>query len=60
MTRYNNSVITKEDFRKEIERRDREKLDRIARSKSINKQWLAHIVGYDVDYDSVPAHNQDE
>jgi hypothetical protein len=58
--RWDNSFITEEDFRKERARRDRELLDRISQSKSLNKQWIAYINGFDSDYDSVPALNQDE
>jgi len=54
------AVITPEDFRRERARRDREELNRIASSKSLNKQWIAHINHFDVDYDPNPAPNQDE
>jgi len=53
-------VVTPEDFAREIAKRNREKLDRIARSKSLNKQWVAHINGFDVDYTPNPAPGQDE
>jgi len=55
-----NTFITPEDFRRELARRDREALNRIASSKSLNKQWVAHINGFDVDYIPNPAPNQDE
>lgn len=50
MSRITGSVITPEDFKRERARIDRELLDRIAKSKSVNKIWLADSLGFDVDY----------
>lgn len=56
--RYNGSVITPEDFKRERERRDNHLLARFA--KKLNGRWLATINGFDVDYDSVPMSGQNE
>lgn len=50
MSRSNGAVVTPEDFKRERAKRDRELLNRIANSKSVNKQWLADSLGFDVDY----------
>lgn len=60
MSRYNNSVVTKEDFKRERDRRDKELLEKISRSKSINKRWLAYKLGFDSDYQPNPALGQNE
>ena len=57
---YTGAVITPEDFRRERERRDNQKLESIAKSRSLNKQWIAHKEGYDVDYVANPAKGMDE
>ena len=57
---YNNAVITEEDFKRERAKRDREILNRISSSKSLNKKWIAHLNGYDVDYIANPAQGQTE
>lgn len=50
MTRYNGAVITAEDFKRENSLLENRILSNIERSKSINKLWLAHCKGFDVDY----------
>jgi hypothetical protein len=55
-----NVFITEEDFRKERSRWDREDLNRIDNSKSLNKLWMAYVNGFDSDYDPVPAPGQNE
>jgi hypothetical protein len=56
--RYNNSVVTREDFERELRKMDNEKLSRYSRS--INSKWLAYINGYDSDYDANPKSGQTE
>ena len=60
MSRINGSVITPEDFERERKLRDNSLLKRISKSKSVNKKWIAEVNGFDVDYDNVPAKNQNE
>jgi hypothetical protein len=58
MSRYNNSVVTPEDFMREIEKRDRTLLERL--SKKLNGRWIAYCLGYDGDYDATPAQGMNE
>jgi hypothetical protein len=51
-------VVTPEDFKKEIEKRDSKLLERL--SKKLNGRWIAHCLGYDVDYDANPAVGMNE
>ena len=60
MTRFNGAVITPLDFKREITKRDNELLERISKSKSVNKKWIAEVNGFDADYDRVPAMDQNE
>lgn len=60
--RYDGAVVTPLDFKQERERRDRKLLDRISKSKSLNKIWLADSLGFDVDYtpdEREPQKNED-
>jgi len=46
--KYNNAIITEEDFRRERERRDNEILERI--KGRINSKWMGYVRGFDTDY----------
>jgi hypothetical protein len=56
--RYNNSVVTEEDFKKERERRDNQLLDRF--KGRINSKWLAYVNGFDSDYSATPITGMNE
>jgi len=58
MPRYNNSVITKEDFEREWKKIEERELSRFDNSKK--GRFLATIAGWDADMVTTPAHNQDE
>jgi hypothetical protein len=58
MTRYNNSVITKEDFERELRKRDEKILDRLAQK--INGRDLAEKMGFDADKIMYAVQGQNE
>lgn len=58
MARYNNSVITKEDFERELKKRDDRILSKF--TNDLKGRFLATQAGYDADMITTPANNQDE
>lgn len=58
MARYNNSVVTKEDFEREMKKKLDRELSRFDNSK--RGRFLATVAGFDADMVTTPAHNQDE
>ena len=56
--RYNGSVVTEEDFKKERERRDSSLLDRLATK--LNGRWQAYVMGFDSDYIPNPPQGMNE
>jgi hypothetical protein len=57
--RYNGAVITPQDFKNELQRRDNEELRRYAKDKLNGRFWAAKN-GFDTDTDLTPANGQDE